>query len=347
MPQLSQIHIDRGLTNISVAYTNEDYVADRVFPTLPVEKRSDKYFVYDRAAFLRSSGLDANGKPKSLVRPKTEAREIDYSLSNQPFYCERYAAKELVTDAERQIADQPLQPDIDATVAVTESLYLDNEVMVSSVACNSTYYAAANKVLLTTGANGTSWASYTSANSHPLTDIRNGKVAVRKGIIKEPNNGLYTLDTAQTLADHPDIKDLVKYTHMDALTSSGLPKVLRGLVTIEAAQQFVTSPEGAPVTTTGNVWQDQNGTNVCLVYYASPSIAPRSVHFGRTFDAPDDTNKARGVSVRKYRWEILSGEYVEGAMTRDWRFVSTDGSTNGFGANGYALGGYLISGATA
>jgi len=74
MPQLSSLHIDRGLTNLSVAYTNEDYVADRVFPGLPVDKRSNKYFVYDRTAFLRSSGIDANGLPKSLARPKTPAR---------------------------------------------------------------------------------------------------------------------------------------------------------------------------------------------------------------------------------------------------------------------------------
>ena len=252
-----------------------------------------------------------------------------------------------MTDAERKIADNPLQPDIDGTVSVTESLMLDNETMVASVACKSTNYAAANKVLLTGGANGTSWGSYTSANSKPLSNIRDGKIAVRKGIIREPNNGLYSLDTAQTLADHPDIKDLVKYTHMDALTSSGLPKVLRGLTTIEGAQQVVTSAEGAATTVTGNVWQDENATNVCLIYYASASVAPRSVHFGRTFDCPDDTNEARGVSIRRYRDEPLAGEWIEGAMTRDWRFVSVDGSTNGYKSAGYAIGGYLISGATA
>ena len=41
MPELAEIHIDVALTNLSVAYINEDYVADRVFPVVPVEKRSD------------------------------------------------------------------------------------------------------------------------------------------------------------------------------------------------------------------------------------------------------------------------------------------------------------------
>jgi len=345
MPQLASLHIDRGLTNISIAYTNPDYVADMVFPPLPVDKRSDKYFVYDREFALRGSGFDANGRPNSLVRPGAEADETDYPLSNAPFYAERYAKRFLVTDASRKIADSPLAPDVDATIHVTEKLYIDNEAMVARLSCNTSYYASANKVLLTTGANGTSWASYASANSKPLSDIKNGKVQVRKSIIKEPNSAIYTVDTAQTLADHPDIKDLVKYTHQDALTSSGLPKVMRGLTTVEAAQQYLTSPEGA-AQVTGNIWTDQNGLNICLIYYKSNSVAPRSIHFGRTFDAPDDTTDARGVSIRRYRWEPKAGEYIEGSFTRDWRFIATDGSTNGWMSGGLAIGGYLISGTT-
>jgi hypothetical protein len=345
MPALANVHIDRGLTNISIAYRNSEYVADRVFVPLPVDKRSDKYFVYDREFTLRSSGFDAKGRLNSLVRPKAEADETDYAMSNSPFYCERYAKRHLVTDAERKIADSPIAPDVDATIHVTEKLMLDNEAQVAAIACNTTYYATANKVLLTTGGTGTSWAQYASANSKPLSDIKNGKVQVRKSIIKEPNAALYTVDTAQTLADHPDIKDLVKYTHQDALTSSGLPKVLRGLTTEEAAQQQLTSAEGA-AQVTGNVWQDQNSTNICLIFYRSASAGPREIHFGRTFDAPDDTTDVRGVGIRRYRWEPKAGEYIEGSFTRDWRFIATDGSTNGWMAGGLAIGAYLISGAT-
>lgn len=338
MPTLPSLHIDTALTNVSLAYINEEFVADQVMPPLPVDKRSDKYFVYDKTAFLKSSGLDANGKPRSLRRPKTEANEVDFPLSTSPYYAEEYAQSQLVTDAERRIADSPLNPDIDATVSLTELLKLDNETAAAYIACKTGNYPAAHKVLLTTGATGTSWAQYASANSKPLSDIKNGKVQVKKDILREPNAAIYTVDTAQTLADHPDIKDLVKYTHMDALTTSGLPKVLRGLQTIEAATQKITSAEGAAVTS-GNVWTDENGTNICLIYYKSTDVAPRSIHFGRTFEAPDDTTGVRGFAVRRYRWDRKKGWYVEVSFTRDWRLMAVDG-------NGLAIGGYLISGAT-
>lgn len=340
MPAVSSVHIDRALTNLSIAYMNDTFVADMVFPPLPVQKDSDKYFVYDREAFLRGSGFDALGKLKSLRRPRTEAVEDEYTLSNNPYFCEEYARRQLVTDKEQVMADAPLQPRMDATNVVTERLKIDNESAVAKVACTTTNYPTAGKVTLTTGGSGTSWASYTSTSSLPLSNIRDGKIQVRKSILREPNKALYTVDSAQTLADHPDIKELVKYVHADALSSSGLPKVLRGLETIEGSAQQATSAEGAATLTTGNIWADENSTAVCLIFYTAPNDGPRTVHLGRTFDAKDATTGEVGITIRRYRDEPKKGEWVEGSMTRDWRHVALDGSSK-------ALAGYLISATTA
>lgn len=343
MPALSSVHIDRALTNFSVAYINEGYVAEMVMPPLPVEKRSDKYFVYDRDTFLRGTALDANGLPRSLRRPRTEAAEVEYNLSTDTFYCEEYAHKALVTDEEVTEADNPLQPDLDATTVVTERLKLDNEIMTAKLACNSAGYAAANKVLLTTGGSGTSWASYASANSLPLSDIKNGKVQVKKGVLREANRMLVTMDTGLTLADHPDIKELVKYVSQDALTTSGLPKVVRGLMVIEGGAQKATSAEGVATVTSGNVWVDENSTNIALIFHHGGDVGPRSIHFGRAFEAKNaGMGNARGFAIRRYRDNPKKGEWIEGCMTRDWKFIAKDVN----GANGKPIGGYLISGAT-
>ena len=45
MPTLHDVHIDGPLSNVSIAYKNENYIADQVFPALAVAKKSDKYFV--------------------------------------------------------------------------------------------------------------------------------------------------------------------------------------------------------------------------------------------------------------------------------------------------------------
>lgn len=343
MPTLPMLQVDAFLTGISIAYMNSTFVAEEVFPALPVQARSDKYWVYNRDAFLRSSGVDANGRSNSLRKDGAVANVIEHSLSSDSYYTENYAHRELVTDAVvRNAAATPgssmIQPRIDATLQVSQRLAMDREEMAAYRAGKTSLYPSANKVTLTTGGSGTSWASYTSANSKPLSNIRDGKIQVRKSILREPNTALYTVDSALTLADHPDIKDLVKYTHIDALSSSGLPKVLRGLRTVEAATQYITGNEGATIAS-GNIWVDSSGYNLALIYYKSPEVGARSVHFGRTFYAPNPTTGVQGIAVRSYRDEPRAGEWVEGEMTIDLKHIAVDGSN-------LAIGGYLVSGTT-
>ncbi len=46
-PTASDVHVDAVLTNLSVAYIQEQdaYIATKVFPVIPVDKKSDKYYV--------------------------------------------------------------------------------------------------------------------------------------------------------------------------------------------------------------------------------------------------------------------------------------------------------------
>ncbi len=338
MPTLGQIHIDQALTNISVMYRNETYIGDQVLPTVPVAQRSDKYFLYKKEDFLSPSGSSGTGALNSLRRPGSEAAEIDYGVSTASYFAEEYAYRGIVTDAEVAVADNPMQPDMDQTVQLTERLMLDNEVSVATIVCKRANYPSSNRVALTGGGTGTSWAQYTSANSTPFTDIKNGKLAVIKGIAREANALLLGVDTARTLADHPNVKDLVKYVHQDALTMSGLPKVLRGMTVIEGATQKNTAAEGASYTG-ANVWQADDGTGFALLYYRNPNPTLRSVSLGYTFDAPDDATGARGYAVRRWREEKRKGSMIEVAFLRDWRLIAVDGS-------GLALGGYLVSSAT-
>ncbi len=338
MPALSQIHIDQALTNLSVMYRNSAYVADQALPTLPVSKRSNKYFVYRKEDFLSASPTGTGGVMASARRPGTEAAEIDYGLSAQSYYAEEYAYRGFVADAEVAVADNPLQPDVDQTIQLTERLMLDNEIAVAGLVTKRANYPASNRAVLTTGGSGTSWAQYGSANSSPFTDIKNGKLAVIRGIAREPNRMLLSVDAARALADHPNVKDLVKYTHQDALTVSGLPKVMRGLTVIEGAAQRNTAAEGAAYVG-GNLWQADDGTALALIYYAPESPSLRTVSLGYTFEAPDDATGARGLAVRRWREEKRKGSMIEAAFLRDWRFIAVDGS-------GLALGGYLLSSVT-
>src|SRR5579872_7471757 len=54
-PTPSDIYVNYPLTNIATIFLQDqrDFVADRVFPRVPVEKQSDLYWTYHQADFMR------------------------------------------------------------------------------------------------------------------------------------------------------------------------------------------------------------------------------------------------------------------------------------------------------
>ena len=323
MPDLSTVHINQPLSNLSLMYSNTDFAAETVFPVLPVQKRSDLYFIYGRETALSTSGLDVNNKAKSIARPLQEAQALDWSLSTDTYYAEKYHMRHLISDDERQLTDAPLEPETDAVIALKNRLMLDQEVMVAQQVGNSANYSSGYAVTLTTGSTGTSWAQYASPNSLPMQNLLTAAVQTIRGIQRRANSLGINHQAARILSEHPTYTNEFKYVSQANLTANGLAPVIKGLAVTEWLTQQLS----------GDVWLDTtNALPYALAYYRDPGVGPRTVHFGRTFDPGDPRSGTKGVSVKVYRDEPLSGDFVESQMFRDYKFVSKDSS-------GLALGG--------
>lgn len=108
-PTRGDVHVDRPLTNISVAFMQgaENFIADRVFPVIPVAKQSDRYFTYDRGMFNRDE--------MQLRAPGSESAGASYTLSTDSYNADVWALHKDVADQVRANADTPLQLDREAT----------------------------------------------------------------------------------------------------------------------------------------------------------------------------------------------------------------------------------------
>ena len=84
MPMLtaSQVHIDQPLTNLTVAYLQDqnNFIADKVFPNVPVDKKTNKYYIYDRENFFRNE--------VTARAPRTRSQRIGMSLSTATYTAE-------------------------------------------------------------------------------------------------------------------------------------------------------------------------------------------------------------------------------------------------------------------
>jgi hypothetical protein len=87
MPLLtpSNVHIDQPLSNLTLAYVQEqtNFIADKVFPTVGVQKQSDKYYIYDRANMNRAGDVQK-------LAPRTEVNRIGQSISNDSYFADVY-----------------------------------------------------------------------------------------------------------------------------------------------------------------------------------------------------------------------------------------------------------------
>lgn len=299
MPYVTDVHVDQALTTISIAYENEGLIADTVLPPAPVDKLSDLYFVYGRESFKKYG---------TRTRPGDPAPEFVWSLSRSTYSAERYALRAIVVDTIRQQADQPLNMDVDTTEQLTNALQNQREFDVLSTVTNP-----ANGMQNQTQSGTTQWSDYT--NSTPLADIRAAKTAVRLGVLKEASDFTTSYDVGQVLADHPSIKELIKFTDPNNLQSSGLPNVIRGLkVNISAAFED-TSNVGQPGTLgPGGTMVNAFGDNA-LIHYTAPNPGLKTISFGFRLEAPDPTTGMRGFSTMRYRDEHRHGDWIEVATT--------------------------------
>lgn len=224
-PTVNDVHIEQALTNISIAYRNESYIADQVFPVVPVAKKTDHYFIFNEGAWFRDE--------VAIRAPGTRAQRADYTITTASYVCINYALAKAVPDEVRANADNPLRPEVEATEYVTDALLRARELRVATLVTTTTNWAYSSSP-------ATQWSSDTS---DPMGDIENAVNGVVSRIGIMPNVAVMSWDVWRKLKNHPDLLDRVKYTRPGAQPMPGdlsgwfgLNKVLVGYSLYDTAQ---------------------------------------------------------------------------------------------------------------
>ena len=229
-PTARDSHVDRAMTQISIGYSNGEYIAPQVFPVVSVEKQSDVYFIFDKGVWFRR-----RAEPRA---PGTRANRGGYTLSTASYLALPYAFAAVVPDEVRDNADEPLRPDVEATEFATDALLLDMEIRVADLVSTCGNWLNASNPS----------ASWTADNSNPFADIDNIRDAISKQIGRMPNVAVMSWDIWKALRNHPDFLDRVKYTRAGGRVETSdiaawfeVEKVLVGTGIKENALQGATS----------------------------------------------------------------------------------------------------------
>ena len=261
----SDVVVDPVLSNVSIAFQNEMYVADTIFPSLKVGKETGKYYLYDKAKFRRNLTLRAAGSPSNTV---------EYGLTTASYITADHALKEKTPWEIIEQADVALDPEMDATENITEQLLIDKEMALAS-SMSDTAVMTANTTL-----SGTSqWSDFT--NSDPIADVKTGMQTVQKAIGRKPNTMVLGRETFDKLTEHPDVIEKIKYSQLGVATEELLARLFGVQKVIVAEAIKNTATEGATDSTT-YIW----GKHAWLIYI-TPTARLRTITLGFTFKWKD------------------------------------------------------------
>ena len=108
-PTAGDVHVNTP-TNISVAYmqNRNDFIADFVLPNIPVQRQSDRYYVYDKRYWMKTEA-----EKRASVRPPLAPASS--TISTLSYFADVFAVHKDVPDQIRANTDRPLDADRDAT----------------------------------------------------------------------------------------------------------------------------------------------------------------------------------------------------------------------------------------
>ena len=254
---LSTIHVDTPLSNVSIQYKNKELVADRIFPQIQVAKKSDKYFIYNKA--------DAFTQIQPLTNHLADVGEVNYSVSTGSYSCLDYALKEFVSRDVIENADAPLQPLIDTTENITQRLLLDREIKLAAQLFSTSVIS--NNLDLTAG---TKW---TSASSEPISQILTGLDSIVG--VPGPFCVLFGRAAWRSFRTHPDVLSAFQYNTSGVAATEQDVKNFFGFEDVIIGNGFKNTAALNATASYSDIWGDS-----VLIFKRGTSLAVKEVALG-------------------------------------------------------------------
>src|SRR3990167_9257208 len=298
MPQLGDVHVDAPLTNFALQFRNRPFVADDVFPIVPVVKESDLYYTFSREELRDVDTLRA---------PGALAKEIEWVPSTASYIAQEYAMRHLLPDRIVNNSDAPVRPRINTVAKLMKWIQLGSEKRIQAVCQNS------GNVVATVAA-APKWDG-TSPTIEK--DIDTAKDSVRNNAGVEPNAIVFAENVKDVVKRDSTLRDLIRYVinlgagNRDLLMNGELPPVMFNMAIIIAGATEDTSKLGAS-SSIAKIWND-----AVPVFYREPAISLDAVSWGYIM-------RAQTPIVKAYRDEHSNGEYIEVSVIQAEELVTSN-----------------------
>jgi hypothetical protein len=214
-PVQADVYVDPALTNFSIAYQDNRYIADKIFPTIPVDTPTGIYYVHDRSKFRAVNDYRAMGTRAQSVGTKisqaTYGPLIDHELET-PVYWELL-----------KLAKDPLRLEMKATSDITQMSIINKEIDAFNKCADT---AVVTQTVALSG--NDRWDNYsTSTPSDPADDVALAVDTVKRQTHKSSTDLTVIIgyEVWSKLRNHPQMLERVKYSERGIVTTDLVAEV--------------------------------------------------------------------------------------------------------------------------
>ena len=319
-PITSTIHKSAALSNISIGYRNRLFIADRVFPHVPVAKQSDYFYKFLKGAWFRNEA-----RPRG---PGATASRSGYKVTSDTFSCKEYAMAHPIPIENINNADVAINPWTVGVRFATNAVMMAKEALVASLVTTAANWA-------TTYDKQAAWVAGT--NNTFIADILAGKETIRKAIGVYPNVLILEAKTFTELKKEEDILDRIKYSGTqgapaDVTTQTlaqlfELDEVLIGGAIRSSDEETVAGTEFTAV----DLWETNATKGAAFLFYRPPAPALDEPSAGYIFEWNGGAGQeSRALNQDVYRqvrywWEDAAKQFVvEASECFDAKVTASD-----------------------
>lgn len=298
------VHVNRPLSLIATAVrqnAGNDFISDRVFPNIPVDKQTDFYYKMSSAAYLRT---DAQKRA-----PRTETPGVEWTFAKDTYACEVWGLHHDIEDQFRANADENFQLDRAGTELVTQQMLLRREKEWMSNYFKTGVWSRDNTGVAA-GPTGTQFIQFDQSGSDPIKLFRAASIRfqLRTGI--RPNTAAFGPEVWDALQDHASLVERIKYSQQGFLTNELVAQAI-GIPNVLVANAVETSADDTDTAQFPAVGSFLAGKQFWLGY-AAPRAQRNVPSAGYTFSWNGYAGaNAWGGRIKKFRMEAIAADRIE------------------------------------
>lgn len=292
-PKLSNGRVDKQVTNVLLAYTNDDFIADQILPTVPNLKEES-----GKIASLGNEHMRVYDSVRSLY--DESSHRMEFKISNDKSYEIQYHDLDIyLPDRLIDQLQEPFDARRDAGITLMQSVALEREYALAQLMTNTSILT--NNTTLS----GTSqFNDYT--NSDPAAVFETARTAIQNKIGREANSVMLSRKVFNTLKRHPFFLNLVR--GVSVLSPDVLTQILKDFFEVEnvivGRSIYINSKPGQSETKT-QLW----GNDV-VFFYRPATASLLTPSFGYNFALQGQNLRASTRRHAEDHGDILRVEYA-------------------------------------